>query len=275
MNYSDKIFSAVLTAGIFLTVIFTPGIVRAQSDAYLAMVDSAQTAIAADELDNAEIFLRRAMDIEPSSPGNLMLLSNLGMIQFRNGKPDAALETLGNAHRMAPRAVVVLTNRAQVLVALGRDDEAYDDYSTIIALDSLNSDARFNRGMIALDRHSTEEAATDFAILKAIDPDSRNTRMAMASLCLSTGKYADAIPWFDLLIASDSEPQYYLHRAYCLMMNERLSEASADISAGLELEPDNPDLYELRAALYRLYYRHSDAEADEATARRLRKSSTH
>lgn len=205
------------------------------------MVDSAQVAVAQDRLDDAELFLQKAMVIEPSSPANVMLLSNLGLIQYRNGRPEQALATLDDAHRIAPRAVVVLANRADVYGALGRDDEAYADYSAILAIDSINAKALFNRGMLALAKDSVEVARRDFATMQRHYPASRDTRQAMASLTYSQHLYLDAIHWLTELIEKDvPEAIYYHNRAFCYLMNERLSEASADISKGMEMDPRTP-----------------------------------
>ncbi|MCM1111271.1 MAG: tetratricopeptide repeat protein [Clostridium sp.] len=260
----------ILSAAILLLGSMLP--LAAQSPEYLAMVDSAETCIAADDLDRAELFLDRAMRLEPSSPGNVLLLSNLGIVRFRNGKTDEALRALDDANRMAPRAVVVLDNRAQVLVALGRDDEALRDYTAILSIDSLHRGALFNHGMLSLSRGNLPSATNDFDRLLRVAPDDRNTWLAQASVCNATGRYAEAAGWFTRLIDDTPEPLYYLNRAFCRLMTEEFTEAAEDISHGLELDPDNPAFYDLRATLNRLTLRNAEAEADEKTALRLRQS---
>lgn len=252
----------------------------AQSPEYLQMVDSSAVATARGDLDKAEFFLRSAMRMEPSNPGNVMLLSNLGLIQYRNGKPEQAIETLTSAHAMAPRAVVVLDNRAGVYAALGRDKEALNDYADILRLDSLNASALFNHAMLSLKENDLPTAREELERLHGAYPLQRNTLMGMASLRMAEARYTDAIPFFDTLIErygsekteaeSETTAHYYYCRAYCRLLNEQLSECFADINKAIALDPANPDNYELRAALHRLSYRNDEAEADMKKAKELR-----
>lgn len=271
---SSKHFLAIVCA------VLTAMGARAQSPEYLQMVDSSAVATAAGQLDRAEFFLQSAMQMEPSNPGNIMLLSNLGIIQFRNGKPDKALVTLGRAHAMAPRAVVVLDNRAGVLAAMGRDQEAMADYACILEIDSLHAPALFSHAMLAMRQGDIATAARELERLNGVRPADRNTLMGMASLRMAQTRFSDAIPFLDRLIdnygaeATPSEAEttanYYYSRAYCRMLNEQLSECAADINKAIALDPSNPDSYELRAALHRMSYRNTEAEADSKKAKELR-----
>ena len=81
------------------------------------------------------------MRLEPSNPGNIMLMSNLGIVQYNSGKDSLALVTLTQAHDIAPRSVTILGNRARVLMAMGRFEEARADYSAIVEADSTMTPA--------------------------------------------------------------------------------------------------------------------------------------
>ncbi len=52
-------------------------------------------------------------------------------------------------------------------------------------------------------------------------------------------------------------------------MLDQLSEASDDIARGLELDPEDGELYLYRAALNKMRYRVADARADAERARQL------
>lgn len=52
-------------------------------------------------------------------------------------------------------------------------------------------------------------------------------------------------------------------------MLEQLQEASDDIAKGLELDPDDGELYLLRAVLNKMRYRIDDARADAEKAQQL------
>lgn len=241
----------------------------AQSAAYLSHVDSAQTAIDSTRWASAERHLLEAMRLEPGSPGNILLMSNLGIVQFQQGRGDEAIATLNSALGMAPNAVVVLTNRARLLAAMGRNGEAFADYSRVIALDSTQTSALFNRGMLAMAGGDLTTARADFASLQRQKPDARETAMAMAALLTRDGDYEEAIPWYTRLIESDPTDEFYLGRAVCLTMLDEYSVAMSDVNEGLKLNPQNAELYAQRAIINRLQYRNREYEADMRRAAEL------
>ncbi|MDE6176578.1 MAG: tetratricopeptide repeat protein [Paramuribaculum sp.] len=243
----------------------------AQTPRYLELVDSAQTAIAEENWQEAERCLLGAMRHEPSSPGNILLMSNLGIVRFHDGRETEAVATLSDAIAMAPNATVVIANRARVLAAIGRDDEALADYTRVLAIDSLHTDALFNRGMRALAKGDTRTAAAVFRLLEKTAPRSRDTAIATASLLNARGDYAGAIRSYDrLLELSPTDDNYLLGRATCHIMLEQFDRASADLNEAIRHNPLNPELFERRAALNRLLYRNSEAESDMRRARKLR-----
>ena len=70
--------------------------------AYLTLVDSAQTATATGRYDDAAALLHRALSARPASPTNVLLLSNLGMVQHYAGRDSLAYTTLSSASRRHP-----------------------------------------------------------------------------------------------------------------------------------------------------------------------------
>lgn len=234
----------------------------AQSPRYLELVDSAQSAIDTQNWNRADSLLVAAMKLEPGSPGNILLMSNLGIVRFQAGDFNNALETLNQAARMAPNAVVVLSNRARLLSALGRDDEAAADYTHILEVDSTDTSALFNRGMLALNRGDVAAATPDFDKLASLQPDSRETHIAMASSLARRGDFDQARRHYTALLESEPNDEFYLGRAICNLMTDRLSEAAIDLNEAIKINPDNPDLYAQRAVLHRMTYRNAEAEAD-------------
>ena len=106
----------------------------------------------------AEQALQQAMRLEPGNPSNVLLMSNLGMIQFYDGRTDEALSTLTHAHNMAPKSVTVLMNRARIYTSTYQPKLAEADYNTVISLDSTLIEPRFYRAMITLNSGNIEAA---------------------------------------------------------------------------------------------------------------------
>ena len=67
------------------------------------------------------------------------------------GLDSLAIETLNDAHEMAPASVTILSNRSRILLANGHEEEAYLDLDLILQLDSMEITSRFNHCLLALD----------------------------------------------------------------------------------------------------------------------------
>ena len=108
-------------ATLLLTIIiYVSGVSATTTDdtPYLRLMGLADSAIAKEDWRKAEMLLVEALRLEPANPSNVILVSNLGMMRFYQGRDSMAIATLNDAHEMAPRAVVVLSNRGSVLAAL-------------------------------------------------------------------------------------------------------------------------------------------------------------
>lgn len=233
---------------------------------YMLKVEEADKACAQGKWSDAEHALKEALELEPDNPANVLLLSNLGMIQFNLGKDSLAIETLNEAHFIAPVSVTILSNRAKVLTALGEEDSAMHDYARIIELDSMYIPARFHHGLLALKHRDFNTAKIDFEFMERNFPKADETNIAMATFKSSIGEYAEALPYYNKILITIKEPEYYGARAYCNLMTGNLQEASDDIASALQLSPDDGELYLYRAALNKMRFRPADATADAKKA---------
>ena len=116
---------------------------------YVKYMGKADTAIIAGDWEVAEQNLLNAIASDPNNPTRVMILSNLGLVQYNLGRDSLALRSLNEAHAMAPKSTKVLGNRAEVLMAMGRDDDAYADYTTILSLDSTLVESRYMHSLLA------------------------------------------------------------------------------------------------------------------------------
>ena len=240
-----------------------------EEDVYFLLMGQADEAIKNEKYQDAVSRLVEAMGVRPDSPTNVLLMSNLGMVYSMMGKDSLALETLDRAHELAPSMVTVLENRGRISLKMARDADAYADFSKVIALDSLNMTARYYRGMIALYQGNAEVAGGDFEVLAGCYPESDETLVAMATYNALLRRDREAIPYYKKLIEKDPSPEFYASLAGCYLGTDNLTDAAETIAKGLELYPQDAELYYYRAWLNRDRYLLKDARADAQTAIRL------
>ena len=236
---------------------------------YFLLIDQSEKALAENNYDDAALRLIEAMSVEPKNPLNVALMSNLGMIYYYNEQDSLALATLDEAIRRSPRLVGAHEHRARVLIGMGRDDEAFSEYATIIEIDSVNTDARYYHGMMSLYAGKLNDAKADFAVLNDVIPLARQTILANATMNAMTGNNLEAISGFRKLIELEKLPEYYAQLAGCLIEIEHLDEAGKILGDAIAMFPSDAELYYYRAKLNNLRYLHDDARADAERAIKL------
>lgn len=257
-------FKIAMAAAPFLCA--SPAIM-AQS--YFDLVGDADKAISQGKWDEAESLLTEAIESQPLNPSNILLLSNLGIVRYNLGKDSLAIATLDEAHRRAPVSVTVLSNRAQVFTAMGRDKEAYADYSRIIELDSTLVEPLYMHAIMSLRQEKFDTSLEDCRKLEKLSPETQETQIAYASYYSATEQWENALPYYTAILEKTPSTEMYGARAVCYLMLQRLNEASADITSGLELNPDDGELYLYRAYLNKMRYMNDDARADLTKAIKL------
>ncbi len=240
-----------------------------EEDPYFLLCGQADKAIAEGNYEEAAARLIDAMAVRPAASENVLLLSNLGMIYSCLDRDSLALATLEEAHRRAPAMRTVIANRARVLLKMGRDRDALNDFARLIEADSLNLEARYYHGTISLYSGKLEGAEADFAVLASKDPEGTDTARALSALYSLSGRDLQAIPYFERLIKVEPSAEYYAGLAGCQLALQRLSEASGTIGEGLKKFPDDPELYYYRAMLNRDRYSLDQAHADADRAVKL------
>lgn len=253
----------------FVAQAVDPQVPEDEEDPYFLLCGQADEAVKEGKYDDAAARLIEAMSIRPDSPENILLLSNLGMIYCYMDRDSLALATLDEAHRRAPAMRTVLSNRGRVLLKLGRDKEAYRDFSSVIEADSVNADARYYRGTIALYSGNLEQAEKDFDVLRTQKPEDLTTATALSSLYFLTNRNKEAIPYLKRIIEDDPAAEYYASLAACYLALGNLTEASATLAEAFAKYPSDPELYYYRAMLNRDRYRTDDAHRDAKMAVKL------
>lgn len=233
---------------------------------YFQYIDSAQTYIYSHDWSAAEQWLLKAFKTDPDNPGNSMVLSNIATLQRYQGKLADAVKNYSLALDMTPHAVTLLLNRAALYVELDSMQRAIDDYERVCELDLYDTEARYSLGVIAMERGDTKRAEDYFNEIKRINPNSGLYHEGMGLLYKKAGNHSRAAELFTQVIKVQPSAQLLAHRADCYLAMKRLNDAEEDIRTALELAPDDPYLYLLRAKLNKLRFQRDDMNRDIDTA---------
>ncbi len=265
--------SAMSMLRFILPILFMPALVFAQTkdptideQPYYILMGEAEKAISDGNYEEAAARLIDAMATEPENPGNLLLMTNLGLVYSCLDRDSLALATLDEVNRRAPKMSVALLNRGRIKLKINDNEGALDDFDKVIELDSLNADARYFRGMMALYGGDRQTAEGDLTVIGNLQPDRTRTHAALAALYSMTGRNREAIKHFEKLIEQEPSPEYFASLAGCYLAIEDLSEAAGVINEGMKLYPRDPELYYYRAWLNRDRFRLDDAHADAKLA---------
>ena len=233
---------------------------------YFQYIDSAQTYIYSHDWPIAEQWLLKAFKADPDNPGNSLVLSNIATLQRYQGKLAEAVRNYSLALDMTPHAVTLLLNRAALYVEMDSIVRAEDDFGRVCELDPYNTEARYSLGVLAMERGDNKRAEDLFNEIKRINPNSGLYHEGMGLLHKRNGNYARAAELFTQVIKVQPNVQLLGNRADCYLILKRLNDAEADIRTAIEMAPDDPYLYVLRAKLNKLRFQYDDMNRDINTA---------
>ena len=229
---------------------------------YFQYIDSAQTYIYSHDWPEAEQWLIKALKTEPDNPNNSLLLSNIATLQRYQGRLTDAVKNYTLALDLTPHAVTLLLNRAALYVEMDSVQRAVDDYERVCELDMYDTEARYSLGVLAMERGDNKRAEDLFNEIKRINPNSGLYHEGMGLLHKRNGNHARAAELFTQVIKVQPSAQLLGNRADCYLVLKRLNDAEDDIRTALEMDPDDPYLYLLRAKLNKLRFQRDDMQRD-------------
>lgn len=235
-------------------------------DPYLLLMGEADRAIEASDWNTAIARLSDVLAVTPDDAANAMVYYDLGICHSCAGNDSLALVNFDRTLQVAPRMTIAMNGKGRQLLKMNRDYEAYGMFEQAIEADSLNTEARYYHGMMALYGGKSDIAESDFAVLQGVAPYSTDTAIALSTLYALTGRDREAIPYLKQLIEEEPTPEFFASLAGCHLALGNLSEASATLADAMARYPGDPELYYYRAWLRRDEYRLDDARADAARA---------
>lgn len=145
---------------------------------------------------------------------------NLGVIHYREGEDDAAVEAFGKAFAVNPLHVESLLARAEAHRRAGRIDDARSDYDSAIARAPDDSPVR------------------------------RNATARLASLLRESKKYDDALKVIrNALRLAGANAKVYVELGMLYMAQGHDELASLVLAKAVELDPKEPSIYNAQALL--------------------------
>lgn len=255
---------------LILFTVYTIGLIGTifAASPYIKLIEDADKAIADGKYPQAIESLTKALRLEPDNSGNVMVLSNLGMLNYYVGNDTTALYYLTMAHDIAPESITILSNRAKVLTEIGNYAGALNDLNNICKLDSTLYRPYLSQGVIYLAMGEIEKSEQALSRMSALVDTSTSIECTAALAWLATlqGDNDAAIKQYTILINTEPAAEFYASRALGYIAREEYAEASADIRAGLELDGNCSELYVARALLNKATFLNDEALNDAQRA---------
>lgn len=247
----------------FLSLV--PTLISASSPEYIALADSADNYIKAENWIMAEQTILKALRLEPGNFTNSLLLSNLGVVQTQMGDLDKALESFRLGLSIAPNSSVIYANRARTYLHLSRYEDALDDLNSTLSIDSIQEWPLQTRGFLLIDK-DPKKAAEDFTRLSIRFPKNPYGFTGLAAIAENQLRNEDALTLYDKALVVEDSPEIRFSRILLKINMQKFNEASEDISDSISRFPHNGELYLLRGYLNKLRFRNDDAAIDKKIA---------
>jgi len=218
------------------------------------------------ELDTAMEALMKARDIAPewAEPHE-----QLALLHRMNENPQAAVEEQSILVAQQPNNPGHYVNRAFAYTQLGDYENAQRDYHRACELDRENEQIFYLRGCFFIDRQEAELALRDFDRVLAIADDHDDARFRRATILLQLKRHTEALSDYGRLIAKyPDDPHAYTGRAYVHQMIGDEDAANADVDQLMQMVPEKSQemaIQSLSAKVHRLEGQERYDEAIEAT----------
>lgn len=232
-----------------LVWLLTATVVQAQT--YDELITQALEAARKDSLKQSESLFRQALKVDPANMRNALLFSNLGTVQRRMGKTEAAIESYSLALNITPYSVVTLLNRASLYLENNLFNKAYLDYCNVIDIDKTNKEALQFRAYIYMQRRDYKEARIDYNTLLQEEPSHTTARLGRALLNQKELRYREALEDFNRLVTDHPRDVSYLKaRATLEVEMNTPDQALLDLEEAARLAPEDAEIYVMCGEIY-------------------------
>jgi tetratricopeptide (TPR) repeat protein len=210
--------------------------------------------------------LERAVEIEPTLGDAHLMIAKLHLLPGgETVRAEKAASAAVNVFEGDPKKQAeALVFRAQ----LREDDEArLKDYGRAIQLDPTNTDAWQGRAVTYMQQGETDKAIADFQRLIDDNKENVNARLALAEALTNMERFDEATKQVDLAIQMKPDsPLAYTVRARLHLIKEDTKAALADLDQAIRLNPKDIAALMIRARVHLAEENIAAAKKDVETA---------
>jgi len=192
-----------------------------------------------------------------------VLLYNMAQIYSQTESFDLAIEHYTAAMRLDPNYSEYFNERGNLLLKLGRLEEAEQDYRRAIELSPPYFEVWSNLGQCCRVRGRMEEAIVAYDRSLDLLPNQPMVWVVRAQALEALGRLEEAINSYSS--ALNLQPMLwpaFAGRAVLLYEQGRIEECLADLDRAISLAPDEPASYQNRAVAYGDLGRYEEASSD-------------
>lgn len=195
----------------------------------------------AGRLQQAESIYRQ---IVAAIPNHADAWHMLGMLAMQVGQVPAALELIDKSIELFPQQAGYHANRAQVLAAAGRWEEAVEGYRKALSIDPNLIEALNNLGNLYRQRGDLDSAIDCYRAGLEIRPDMVNLAIQLAITLSSHNRFREAADaWRKILQMSGDDPDIWNNLGNSLQGLGDLDEAIDAYHKAISLRAEYPEAY--------------------------------
>jgi len=189
-------------------------------------------------------------------------LNMLGALRLRQGRHEEALALIEGALKIDRRCVPVISNYADILNALGRWEDALQNYDRLLVLAPGDAHALNQRGIALRRLGRPADAVRSFDRALLAQPDFPAALSNRGAALHDLERFEEAMANYDAALKLDPRNAgTWNNRGLALLKLARLAEALDSFNAGLALQPRHAELLTNRGVALREMDRQDEALA--------------
>ncbi len=193
--------------------------------------------------------------------------SNVGMVYYKNQKPERAIFYLGISTAINSESIDAQNNLANIYSELKKPQQAIKHYNLALKADSGNISTLFNLGLVLQESGKATQAINAFLQVVQIDPGFSSAHRMLANLYLQDNRLISALLHLKLLVRI--QPMNLQNHLNIASTYRRMGQQKLAIATLEKIQtrfPGNPEIHE---GLAEAYFRMKDFQQSIAQYRFL------